>query len=305
MNRTHVFCLLAGVCLLLLAGCQNVKASARNDSSLPLAVNEVTATPTVGPTASAAPALTATTEPTATPTAAPKGIIVALDPGHGGMDLGARHFDHNDQMDVHESTITLQLALRVGAKLKALGYGVFYTRDGDYYPSRGHLQPDENGVIPPLDDLLWRNHIINQSGADLLLSIHLNAWETDDVQLRRTTCGVETYYSTDRPFSDKSKRFADLVQANILATLPKIGDEANDRGVMQDNLPPDTRHMVILGPVSDTITEATQMPGILSEPMFITCDRAAALMVQPQVQDALAQAYVDAIVEYFKEFPPK
>ena len=66
--------------------------------------------------------------PSATPTVTPipgSGPIVALDPGHGGEDLGARHFNRQGEMDLYESTITLALALRTGEKLKVRGFRVF------------------------------------------------------------------------------------------------------------------------------------------------------------------------------------
>jgi N-acetylmuramoyl-L-alanine amidase len=234
---------------------------------------------------------------------------VAIDPGHGGEDLGARHFNRQGQMDLHESTITLQLALRVGAKLQALGYRVFYTRDGDYDPNLYERDVNGDGEINLRDVVQTRTDLVNESGADLLLSLHLNAWECDDEELWRATGGTETYYCPDRPFGDRNLRLATLVHQNILAALRSVGHEPSDRGVLIDHAPAypgdPGHHLMILGPKDEIIVRPSNMPGILSEPVFITCDAEAYLVMREDVQDALAQAYVDAIVQYFKEYPPQ
>jgi len=252
---------------------------------------------------------TATPLPTELPSPAPSPIpsapLVALDAGHGGDDLGARHFGLDGDMDLYESEVDLQLALRTGDKLRAKGFPVMYTRDGDYYPNRGKVDLNGDGEFSDRDDLLYRNHLVNQAGADLLLSLHENAWEDWDEALVRVTGGTTTYYCPDRPFADRSLRFATLVQEQVLATLRRFGYESVDRGVAADHELADGTsdgvHLVMLGPVDKVIKEATQMPGALSEPLFITCDAEAALMARSDVQDALAEAYANAIEAYFRE----
>ncbi len=55
-----------------------------------------------------------------------KGITVILDPGHGGADPGAVYNN-----TVMEKTINLAVALKIGAKLTAMGAKVVYTRSDD------------------------------------------------------------------------------------------------------------------------------------------------------------------------------
>ncbi len=291
--------------LILLAGCgpgAGRPAASPTPPVPPIAVADPTATrppePSPQPSASAA----------AAPTAIPgQGPLIALDPGHGGEDLGARHFNLQEQMDLHESTVTLAICLKIGQKLKALGYRVFYTRDGDYDPNPYERDVNGDGEINLRDVVQARTDLANQSGADLLLSIHMNAWETKDEALLRATGGTETYYCPDRPFGEKNLRLATLVHQNLLATLARVGDEVSDRNIHIDHeiaYPGDPgHHLMILGPKDEIIVRPSNMPGMLSEPMFITCDREAALMARDDVQDALAQAYVDAVVAYFTEFP--
>jgi len=277
-------------CLFLLAGCRPRAAAA---------------VPTLQPVLTLAPTATPlpTPKPSPSPSPTPSAPLVALDPGHGGEDLGARHFKLDGNMDLYESEINLQLALRTGEKLKAKGFRVMYTRDGDYYPNRDKVDLNGDGEFNDRDDLLYRNHLVNQAGADLLLSLHENAWEDWNEALVRVTGGTTTYYCPDRPFAERSLLFATLVQEQVLATLRRFGHEPVDRGVVVDHELADGTsdgvHLIVLGPEDKVIKEATQMPGALSEPMFITCDAEAALMARDDVQDALAEAYANAVEAYF------
>ena len=77
---------------------------------------------------------------------------VMLDPGHGAKDTGAigRRYKEKD--------ITLQIALKVRAKLRAKGYRVFMTRTKDVFPS-----------------LLDRTEMCGKYKPDLFISIHCNS----------------------------------------------------------------------------------------------------------------------------------
>jgi len=300
MRKPKVWPVLAVLWLALGAGCRASSAPATPPGPAPAGVATTQPAGDLSATSTAAPTPTVI----APTTASGQLPLIALDPGHGGEDLGARHFNLQHEMDIHESTIVLDLAHRVGDKLKAHGYRVFYTHDTDVLPNPGYaIDLNGDGEPSPLDDLLMRNKLINESGADLLLSLHLNAWENRDEALVRATGGTETYYCPDRPFGDDNLRFATLVHENILAAIKGLGLQANDRNVRIDNNEPGDmgRHLVILGPQNDIIKIATNMPGALSEPMFITCDAEAAALQRPEVLDALADAYVKAIVTFFEE----
>lgn len=292
MKTSRVLSVLA-TCLLLSAGCRPAQRLAA-PSPQPVF--------TLAPTATALP----TRLPSPTPTPAPAAPLVALDPGHGGADLGARHFNLDGNMDLYESEVNLQLALRIGEKLKAKGFRVMYTREGNDYPNREKVDLNGDGEFNDRDDLLFRNHLVNQAGADLLLSLHENAWEGWSESLVRATGGATTYYCPDRPFAERSLRFATLVHEQVLATLRRFGHDPIDRRVVVDHElvdgTSDGVHLVMLGPVDHVIKEATQMPGVLTEPMFITCDAEAALMQREDFMDALAEGYVEAIEAYFREY---
>lgn len=97
---------------------------------------------------------------------------ICLDPGHGGKDTGnrVRSFYWRD-----EKTYTLALALELREQLERTGFKVILTRTKDVYV-----------------DLPDRPAIANKAGADLFISLHFNAAQTD----KNSVAGPETYCIT-------------------------------------------------------------------------------------------------------------
>ncbi|MCF0168395.1 MAG: N-acetylmuramoyl-L-alanine amidase, partial [Bacteroidales bacterium] len=81
---------------------------------------------------------------------------IVIDAGHGGHDPGAISLDKK----LREKTVTLDIAQKLGAKIKAAypDVKVIYTRSKDVYV--------------PLDE---RSDIANRNHADLFISIHINS----------------------------------------------------------------------------------------------------------------------------------
>lgn len=262
----------------------------------PSATSTSTVTSSATATRTAFATGTATSTATATPT---RPFIVGIDPGHGGRDLGARHFS-DGHMDFYESAVVLDIALRLAAMLEARGHGVVLTRDGDYYLNdKARLDINGDGEYNRIDQLQQRVDIINAGEADLLLSIHLNAFEGTDAG---AVGGCTTYYCAARPFSDKSRRFAELLQEHTLSALADYGYVAQDRGVREDDQAGTPgEHLVIIGPVDEDCARASEMPGALSESLFITHDIESQLLQQPEVLDLLARAMLSAIEAYMVE----
>lgn len=91
-----------------------------------------------------------------------KNKIIVIDAGHGNKDPGTV------VGDIYEKDINLKIALKLENELKKEGEKVILTRDGDYdlaYPKASYRKKS---------DFDNRIKIINNSGADLYLSIHLN-----------------------------------------------------------------------------------------------------------------------------------
>jgi N-acetylmuramoyl-L-alanine amidase len=269
-----------------------------------------TAAPIATPTASSVPATpTATSTPTTipTPTTTGNGRLIAIDPGHGGEDLGARHFAADGSMDFSESEVNLDLALRLRALLEARGYGVLLTRDGDYGLNPDLEDVNGNGLVDHVDDLQVRLDAINTAGADLLLSIHQNAFFWPDGESAEDVGGTITFYCSERPFSERNRLLADLVHEQILLAFADLGYPILDRGVERDEeLDVSSEgggHLIVLGPQSDRSVRPSQMPGVLSETMFISNSQEARLARQPEAIDRLALAYALAIDAYWQNLP--
>lgn len=100
------------------------------------------------------------------------GIIIAVDPGHGGSDGGAT--GNNNKKEFNEANLNLKLAKMVKAELESLGATVIMTRSDDIYVSS-----------------FDRKNLIREKKPDFTLSIHRNhAGTTKPSQPR----GFSTYY---------------------------------------------------------------------------------------------------------------
>jgi N-acetylmuramoyl-L-alanine amidase len=238
-----------------------------------------------------------------TPSPTPIPPIIAIDAGHGGRDLGAVIVNERRRIDVTESNINLAIALDLEGILLERGYRVFMVRTGDYELNEERRDVNEDGVVDYVDELQARVDAINEAGADLLLSIHQNSFVWPNGSPAPDVGGTLTFYCADRPFSDKSLRFAQLVQAELLATFQELGYDMRDRGVLRDTAfstaaNPDA-YLILLGPETKRIARASQMPGVLSEPLFLTHREELALVKDETVRYRLAVAYADAIDAYY------
>jgi N-acetylmuramoyl-L-alanine amidase len=213
---------------------------------------------------------------------------VVVDAGHGGKDTGAV-----GPRGVREKDLTLAIARRVAARLKALGFQVVMTRHSDIYVS--------------LDE---RTRIANDARADLFVSIHCNAAR------RRKLEGVETWTlnvssdryaarlaafenaEADRSVSDLRLILADLatkanasdardlaqsVQSSVVRTLRSRVGRVRDHGVKQ------ALFYVLLG---------TRMPSILVETGFISNPKEEARLRSAKFQEGTAEAIARGVKDY-------
>jgi N-acetylmuramoyl-L-alanine amidase len=282
------------------------------ETSTPAPTPTVEASPTAAPTPSATPTSTPTTAPTPTHTPAPTRApyVVVIDPGHGGRDLGARRFNDEGRMVAYESQINLELGLLLRDELERRGFRVVMTRDGDYAVNADDEDIDGNGELDyTVDESQKRVDIANEAGADLLLSLHLNGFEYPDGRRAPDVGGSQTFYCADRRFGDDNHRFAVLVHRAMLAAFADLGYDIHDRGVTDDYylVTPDStgQHIIVLGPESERIVRPSQMPGALSEPLYITHAVEGDLAQDPAVLARLAAGYADAIEAFFRGEDPR
>lgn len=134
------------------------------------------------------------------------GHIVAIDPGHGGIDGGA------NGNGLAEKEITLAISAKLAGILQANGAQVVMTRenDTDYYT---------RGKGGKRNDLMKRVEIINSSEAQLFVSIHCNAIR--DPRLS----GAQVFYG-----KAENKTLAEVMQRALKAFPP-----GNRRQAKQDS----------------------------------------------------------------------
>jgi N-acetylmuramoyl-L-alanine amidase len=221
---------------------------------------------------------------------------VVVDAGHGGHDPGAI-----GPTRVKEKDVTLAIARRLAAKLKAGGYEVIMTRTDDRFVA-----------------LEERPAIANTQRGDLFISIHANAHP------RRAMAGTETWilnvaddrYSkrlaarenganledggegseaqrilTDldaKASTEGSRRLAQAVQREITGAVRTRYGEDRDLGVKS------ALFYVLLG---------ARMPAVLVEAAFISNRKEERLLATPSYQDLVAGALFSAVEQYARRDP--
>jgi N-acetylmuramoyl-L-alanine amidase len=118
------------------------------------------------------------------------GRRIVVDPGHGGADPGVT------SGETTEADLVLDLASRIEGQLAAAGATVYLTRGRDQDPT-----PAE------------RTAFANDARADLFLSLHLEAHESEHAR------GVASYYygTGSGTSSTVGERFADLARREVVA----------------------------------------------------------------------------------------
>lgn len=198
--------------------------------------------------------------------------IVILDPGHGGEDPGAV----SDYSSIKEKDINLKIAFKLKELLEKQNYKVIMTRTEDI------LEYDEsttNIYEKRKQDLTRRKKIMDESGADIVVSIHLNKFPQTQYY------GAQVFYP---PNSNDSQKLANSIQN----ALKKDADPTNTRVAMLKEPPKGQKPIMILRDIK-TITVIVEC-GFLSnfdEEKKIRTD---------EYQDKIANAIKTGIVNYFK-----
>lgn len=181
--------------------------------------------------------------------------IICLDPGHNDCctDAGA------EGNSLREQDLTLDIALKLKSLLKYNGFAVVLTREGPFV--KGTHQTVKQS-------LQSRCHIANRAGANLFLSLHINAGGGS---------GTEVYALP----GGRAEKLAGI----LLYYLIQEARWAN-RGVKTNR-----RFYVLVN---------TLMPAVLTENGFIdnACD--AAKLREPGFRQSLARAHAKGICDFYK-----
>jgi len=268
-------------------------------------------TPTPEATATTAPSPTPTPEPTSDPRFA--GVVVCLDPGHGGRDRGYERSATDAAPAMEEAPFNLEFALAVRERLEAYGFDVILTRtedvdvneDGSDVNLDGKTRDNQSDPLEAesaeaLDELQARINVCNDAGADLLVSLHINGYPDASVS------GFETWYSTGRPFVGQNRLIASLLYDELRRSYQSAGYNVPERGVRDDSTVVMETHQdlfdsyVITGPSQPGAIVASAMPGAIAEVLFISSETDAPILTSELGRQAIIDAYVRAIVAYFQ-----
>jgi N-acetylmuramoyl-L-alanine amidase len=227
-------------------------------------------------------------------------VIVAVDPGHGGVDPGATGPD-----GTHEKDITLAIARALAARInRAPGMRAVLTRDGDYFVA--------------LRDRMVRAHAAH---ADLFVSIH-----ADSVR-DRSVSGASVYILSERgASSEAARRLAEQENAADLKGGISLAAQAPDlRSVLLDLSQSASigESGIAAGDVLDAldgvgavrkrevqhaafvVLKSPDLPSMLVETAYISNPADERRLRSPAQQRRLAEAIFDGIADYFHQFPPQ
>jgi len=185
------------------------------------------------------------------------GKIIYLDAGHGGVDAGA------EANNIKEKDINLVLVKKLEKVLSGYGAVVLLTRDGDYDLSSTTINRKRS-------DLSNRAKVINESNADIYISIHLNS--TTDSRWR----GLQIFYNK---VNDENKSLAETMNNVIKNNL------SNVREIKQEN--------------NYYMYKKIKIPGILIEAGFISNANDNYILRDSNYQDKLVNNIALGIIKYF------
>lgn len=203
-----------------------------------------------------------TSEPSGVSALPLSGLVVAVDPGHGGRDGGAV-----SASGLVEKDVTLAISLWLRDFLQEAGAAVVMTRETDI-----ELSDPEIGGSLKRQDLMNRATLINESGADLMISIHLNSIGSSRLS------GAQTFYQPKR--EEAHQRLATLIQAELVRNLENTNRVAK----------PLDRNIYIMREVN--------MPAALVEVGFLSNPYEAKLLAQEEYQQKVAAAIYEGILRY-------
>ena len=184
------------------------------------------------------------------------GKLIVIDPGHGSKDPGTSYGD------IYEKDINLAISLYLRDELSKNGASVIMTREGDYdlsTPNTNHRKKS---------DFDNRIKLINESKANLYLSIHLNYLSSTAYY------GAQVFYNNDNEY------LADSIQKYL-----------------NENLNSDREIKKI--PSSTYMYNKLEVKGVLIECGFLSNYNERNLLIDKNYQAKVAHYISNAIVKYY------
>lgn len=193
--------------------------------------------------------------------------VIVLDAGHGGEDPGKV----SSYSDLKEKDLNLKIAFKVKELLEKENYKVIMTREDDKLV---YTDGTTNIYEKRKQDLTQRKKIMDESAADIVVSVHLNSFP------EAKYFGAQTFYPPD---SDKSLKLANSLQKS----LRELIDPENKRE-------PQVKKEPIM------ILRELVTPTAIVECGFLSNADEEKKLGNDEYQSKLAIAIVDGIKSYFK-----
>jgi N-acetylmuramoyl-L-alanine amidase len=211
---------------------------------------------------------------------------IVLDAGHGGHDPGTSHFG------MKEKYLALDITKRLRDELQQAGFQVVLTRDTDRF-------------IP----LNRRPAIANNMGADLFISVHINANRS------RSISGIEVYYPRVSVVSSSGRLPPSVTEAELGSRSPTVVQVLWDlvlgrtRSSSRRLATSICRHMKSglkvhcrgVKPARFVVLREAWMPAVLVEVGYITNQTEARRLGSASYRAAAAQAIAQGILSYVRD----
>jgi N-acetylmuramoyl-L-alanine amidase len=192
---------------------------------------------------------------------------VVIDAGHGGEDPGKV----SGYSDLKEKDLNLKIAMKVGQLLESDGYKVILTREEDRLV---YTEGTTNIYEKRKQDLTRRKGIMDNSGANIVVSIHLNSFPETQYY------GAQTFYPSNSP---ESLKLANSIQKSLREKL----DNENKRQPQEKKDP-----IVILADL--------KTPTTIVECGFLSNAAEEGRLRTDEYQAKVADAIKAGIDDYFK-----
>ena len=193
---------------------------------------------------------------------------VIIDAGHGGEDPGAV----SDYSGACEKEINLKIALKLKELMENEGYLVVMTRDSD---TLVYDNGTTNIVQKRKQDLLRRKNIMDTSGADIVVSIHMNKFPQTQYY------GAQAFFP---PNSQESMKLATALQNSI----KELAD-------------PDNKRVALLKKEQIIILKDLKTPTCIVECGFLSNADEEKKLLDEEYQLKLAEAIKKGMDNYFED----
>ena len=186
--------------------------------------------------------------------------IIVVDAGHGGRDGGAV-----GKSGVSESQLNLDYALTLKEIALEFGFGVVLTRS-----DMGGLY-DENAPNKKRSEMEKRRQIINESGGDLVVSLHMNSFPLPSCR------GAYVFYGKG---SESGFELAKSVQCSLSKTI----EYARDYVTVGDYF----------------VLNYSNIPAVLVECGFVSNEEEEQLLLNKEYRHKFCYSLFAGILNYFE-----